>query len=60
MVAQSLAKNFGLYGERVGCLTIPTKDVKKVNEIENNLTYKTRNMISNCPRIGSDLVKIIL
>lgn len=60
MVCQSFAKNFGLYGQRVGCFSMPCTDeafVKKMNGFLNTLI---RRVYSNNPRFGSDVVKTIL
>ena len=60
MVAQSFAKNFGLYGQRVGCLSIPVEDEDLCRRMTKFLALLTRNTHSSCPRFGSDIVKTIL
>ena len=60
LVCQSYAKNFGLYGERVGSLSIVGKDVKEKNRIMSQLKQIIRPMYSNPPIHGSRLVVSIL
>ena len=60
MVAQSFAKNFGLYGQRVGCLSIPVEDEGLCERMSDFLAFFTRNTHSSCPRFGSDVIRIIL
>ena len=60
MVVQSFAKNFGLYGQRVGCFSIPNLDQAWVHRMNEYLRVRIRRLYSNNPRYGSDLVKTIL
>lgn len=57
LVAQSFAKNFGLYNERCGALLIVTKNKKAVFS---HLQRIQRNMISNPPAHGARIVSRIL
>lgn len=59
IIAQSFAKNFGLYGERVGCLTVTTSP-SAVPAVESQLKILARAMYSNPPIHGSRIVDIIL
>ncbi|RKF59828.1 Aspartate aminotransferase, cytoplasmic [Erysiphe neolycopersici] len=63
-VAQSFAKNFGLYSERVGCLhfvTSASKDAqKRIEHIASQLTILQRSEISNPPAYGAKIVDMVL
>jgi aspartate/tyrosine/aromatic aminotransferase len=60
LVAQSFAKNFGLYGERVGALFVPTQTADVAACLRSNLNYIVRPMYSNPPRHGAEIVARIL
>lgn len=60
MVCQSFAKNFGLYGHRVGCFSMPCKNEQWVKQMNGFLNTFIRKIYSNNPRFGSDVVKTIL
>lgn len=77
VVIQSFSKNFGLYGQRVGCISIPklsssdfqfinkkgeveTKHFEFVENLNEYLASKTRQLYSGSARYGSDLIKTIL
>ena len=60
LLAQSFAKNFGLYGERVGTLSVVCGDVEQRERILSVLRNIIRPMYSNPPRHGSSIVKTIL
>lgn len=47
LVAQSFAKNFGLYGERIGCLSIVGKDAEEAQRLESQLKILVRPMYSS-------------
>jgi len=59
-IAQSFAKNFGLYGERVGALTFLCKDDKEAACVESQLKILVRPMYSNPPLQGARIVSTIL
>lgn len=59
-IAQSFAKNFGLYGERIGCLTFLGKDQKEAEILESQLKILIRPMYSNPPVHGARIVSTIL
>lgn len=48
-LAQSFAKNMGLYGERVGAFTIIGKDSDEAARVMSQLKILIRPMISNPP-----------
>eukprot|EP01092_Planopodium_desertum_P012115 TRINITY_DN5657_c0_g1_i4.p1 TRINITY_DN5657_c0_g1~~TRINITY_DN5657_c0_g1_i4.p1 ORF type:complete len:339 (-),score=86.06 TRINITY_DN5657_c0_g1_i4:28-1044(-) len=60
LIAQSFAKNFGLYGERVGAFTIIAKDKNEKEILDSQLKILIRPLYSNPPIYGSRLVSIIL
>jgi len=59
-IAQSFAKNFGLYGERIGALTLLTKNAQQAEAVESQLKILVRPMYSNPPVHGARIVSIIL
>ncbi|KAG0360391.1 Aspartate aminotransferase, cytoplasmic [Podila minutissima] len=59
-VAQSFSKNFGLYSERAGNLTIVAKSPTVKNRIESQIAKAQRAVISNPPAYGSRLVSLVL
>ncbi|KAI1450058.1 aspartate aminotransferase [Annulohypoxylon stygium] len=60
VVAQSFAKNFGLYGERAGVLHIVGKDQDNARNIGDQLRCLVRWEFSSSPAYGSRLVTIVL
>ena len=57
---QSFAKNFGLYGHRVGCFSMPNEDEEFVKSMNEFLGSRIRKMYSTNSRYGSDIVRTIL
>lgn len=60
VLAQSFAKNFGLYGERVGALSVVTESKEEKERVESQLKALVRPMYSNPPVFGARLVQEIL
>ena len=60
MLAQSFAKNFGLYGERVGALSVVCSDKEEKDRVLSQLKIIIRAMYSNPPIHGARIVKEIL
>ena len=61
MVAQSYSKNFGLYGERIGALSVTTNDGPAVAKaIQSQLKMIVRPMYSNPPSNGARIVAQVL
>lgn len=58
--AQSYAKNFGLYCERIGNLCIVHKDSATVEAVVSQLTLIVRAMYSNPPAFGGRIVSTVL
>ena len=60
LLAQSFAKNFGLYGERCGTFSVVCGDADQKERILSQLRCIIRPMYSNPPRHGSSIVKTVL
>ena len=60
LMACSYSKNFGLYGERVGCLHILSEDACAGTAILSNVVALSRTLCSNCPAHGAKIVATIL
>lgn len=58
--AQSFAKNMGLYGQRVGCLSVICDDAKQAVAVKSQLQQIARPMYSNPPVHGALIVSSIL
>merc|ERR1719466_278772 len=58
--SQSFSKNFGLYNERAGNLTVVIKDAKMVANFKSQLTLIIRAMYSNPPAHGCRIVDTVL
>ncbi|KAI7726579.1 hypothetical protein M8C21_010996 [Ambrosia artemisiifolia] len=58
--SQSYAKNMGLYGQRVGCLSLVCEDEKQAVAVKSQLQQLARPMYSNPPVHGALIVSIIL
>lgn len=59
LVAQSFSKNLGLYGERVGCLHVVSKDSSVTPMVTDQLRYILRAESSSTPAFGARLASII-
>jgi aspartate aminotransferase len=60
IVFQSFAKNFGLYGERIGNLNVVCKDAAEAKIVQSRLKTFARPMYSNPPIHGAHIVNTIL
>ncbi|KAI7514627.1 PLP-dependent transferase [Hortaea werneckii] len=60
MVAQSYAKNMGLYGEQAGCLHVVASDSNHAERISSQLKSLQRVEISTPPAYSARLVTLIL
>ena len=60
MLSQSFAKNFGLYGERVGCISVVCADEAEQVKVTSRVKGIARPMYSNPPIHGARIVDIIL
>jgi len=59
-LAQSYAKNFGLYGQRIGCFSLITDSKKEAIASESQIKYIARAQYSTPPKNGALIVDIIL
>jgi aspartate aminotransferase len=60
LLAQSFAKNFGLYGERCGTLSVVCRDRNQRDRVVSQLKGIIRPMYSSPPRHGSSIVATVL
>lgn len=64
VIAQSYAKNFGLYGERAGCfhfVTSPSSDAHATTtRVASQLAILQRSEISNPPAYGARIASLVL
>ena len=60
VLAQSFAKNFGLYGERAGAFTVVCNDAEEASRVESQIKILIRPMYSNPPFGGARIVNEIL
>ena len=58
--SQSFSKNFGLYNERAGNLTIMMKDQANIVDFKSQLSLIIRAMYSNPPAHGARIVDTVL
>jgi aspartate aminotransferase len=59
-LAQSYAKNFGLYGQRVGLFSVITDSKSEAEATLSNVKFIARAQYSNPPKYGAHLVDIVL
>lgn len=59
-LAQSFAKNMGLYGERVGAFSLTTADPEEKARVDSQLKIIIRPMYSNPPVHGARVANTIL
>eukprot|EP00928_Gymnodinium_smaydae_P064568 TRINITY_DN47863_c0_g1_i1.p1 TRINITY_DN47863_c0_g1~~TRINITY_DN47863_c0_g1_i1.p1 ORF type:complete len:455 (+),score=45.46 TRINITY_DN47863_c0_g1_i1:174-1367(+) len=59
-VSQSFAKNFGLYGERIGTFSVTCGNPESVKSVMSQLDILIRNLYSNPPKHGANIVKTVL
>ena len=59
-MAQSFAKNFGLYGERCGTLSVVCDDAGQREILMSQLRCIIRPMYSSPPKHGSSIVRTVL
>merc|ERR1712151_567483 len=59
-LSQSFAKNFGLYGERVGTFSVTCGSKEIVGNVMSQLDIIIRNLYSNPPKHGAEIVKTVL
>jgi len=59
-LAQSFAKNMGLYGERVGAFSLTTADTSEKARVDSQLKILIRPLYSNPPLHGAQIASTIL
>jgi aspartate aminotransferase, mitochondrial len=59
-LAQSFAKNMGLYGERAGAFSLTAADLEEKTRVDSQLKIVIRPMYSNPPLHGARIASIIL
>lgn len=59
-LVQSFSKNFGLYGQRVGALSVVCADPEEAKKVTSQLKITIRPMYSNPPKHGAHIVRTIL
>ncbi|GLC63912.1 aspartate transaminase aat1 [Pleodorina starrii] len=60
VLAQSFAKNMGLYGERAGALSVVTKSREVATRVESQLKLVIRPMYSNPPMHGAAIAARVM
>lgn len=60
MLCQSFAKNFGLYGERAGGVSLVTSSAAEKEIVMSRLKSVARPIYSNPPIHGARLIDIVL
>jgi aspartate aminotransferase len=60
ILCQSFAKNFGLYGERVGLLSMVTQSAEETERVNSQMKRIVRAMYSNPPIHGARIVDTVL
>lgn len=60
MLAQSFAKNFGLYGERIGCFSTVCADSAEKEKVMSQVKIIARAIYSNPPIYGARVVSTVL
>jgi aspartate aminotransferase len=59
-LAQSYAKNMGLYGERIGAFSVVCSTLEEQKAVESQIKIAVRPMYSNPPLTGARLVSTVL
>lgn len=59
-LVQSFSKNFGLYGQRVGALSVVADSKEEAMKVQSQLKIRIRPSYSNPPRHGARIVSTIL
>jgi aspartate aminotransferase len=59
-MVQSFSKNFGLYGHRIGALSVVGESAEEASRVVSQLKMVIRPMYSNPPRHGARVVSTIL
>ena len=60
MLCQSFAKNFGVYGERAGTISLVTGNKAETEVVMSRLKQVARPIWSNPPIYGARLINVVL
>jgi len=60
LLAQSFAKNMGLYGERAGAFTVVCSDKEEASRVESQVKIIVRPLYSNPPRHGARIAAEVM
>jgi len=60
LVCSSFSKNFGLYRERIGALTVVADDTKQAGTVMSQVKLRIRYNYSNPPSHGGQIVAVVL
>ncbi|SEA74312.1 aspartate aminotransferase [Desulfuromusa kysingii] len=60
LICSSFSKNFGLYRERTGALTIVADDAQQANTVMSQVKLRIRYNYSNPPSHGGQIVAVVL
>ena len=60
VLCQSFSKNLGLYGERIGCLSVLTQNEEQKLACKTNLERIARSEYSNPPKFGAMIVNYVM
>jgi len=60
LLAQSFAKNMGLYGERAGAFTVVCADKEEASRVESQVKIIVRPLYSNPPRHGARIAAEVM
>ena len=60
VLCQSFSKNLGLYGERIGCLSILTQSEEQKIAVKTNIELIARSEYSNPPKFGAMIVNYVM
>jgi aspartate/tyrosine/aromatic aminotransferase len=60
LIASSFSKNFGLYNERIGALTLVTADAETAATVQSQVKKRIRANYSNPPAHGGAIVTMVL
>lgn len=59
-LAQSFAKNMGLYGHRLGTFSMVCEDSRQATSVQSQFDLIARNTWSSASRFGSDVAKLVM
>ncbi|MCK4535832.1 MAG: aminotransferase class I/II-fold pyridoxal phosphate-dependent enzyme, partial [Desulfuromonadales bacterium] len=60
LICSSFSKNFGLYRERTGALTVVADDAQQANTVMSQVKLRIRYNYSNPPSHGGQIVAVVL